>query len=122
MTENEVWTIDELVELTEKVQNAEVEYQGKTLTFQYCELTEGEEPKLDLPDDNAPEEEKNDAFQRIGVARIQRQIEKANKKNPKGATITLDNWDKLQSTVRWGVSQAILGGGTNFREVDDGSA
>ena len=122
MTENEVWTIDELVELTEKVQNAEVEYQGKTLTFQYCELTEGEEPKLDLPDDNASEEEKNDAFQRIGVARIQRQIEKANKKNPKGATITLDNWDKLPSTVRWGVSQAILGGGTNFREVDDGSA
>ena len=50
------------------------------------------------------------------------EIEKANKKNPKGATITLDNWDKLPSTVRWGVSQAILGGGTNFREVDDGSA
>ena len=30
-----------------------------------------------------------------------------------------ENWDKLPSTIRWGLSQAVLGGGTNFRQVDE---
>ena len=46
-------------------------------------------------------------------------INKANDKNPDGVTITDDNWDKLPSTIRWGLSQAVLGGGTNFRQVDE---
>ena len=122
MTESETWTIDELVDLTEEVQIGEGEFKGKKLLFQYCELTEGEEPKINLPDDSASEEEKNEAFQRIGVARIRSQINKANKKNPEGATITEENWDKIPSTVRWGISQAILGGGSaSFRELDEGS-
>ena len=45
MTENEFWNIDELVALTDKVQTGEVDYNEKKLKFQYCELTEGEEPK-----------------------------------------------------------------------------
>ena len=45
----EVWTIEELVAMTETVQNAEIEYAGKVLPIQWCELTESEEPKMNLP-------------------------------------------------------------------------
>jgi len=119
MTENEFWNIDELVALTDEVQTSEVDYNEKKLKFQYCELTEGEEPKLDLPPADASEEEQNKAYQKIGQARIMAMIDKANKKNPEGATVSIDNWDKLPSTIRWGLSQAVLGGGTNFRKVDE---
>ena len=40
MTENEFWNIDELVALTDEVQTSEIEYNGKQLKIQYCELTE----------------------------------------------------------------------------------
>jgi G:T/U-mismatch repair DNA glycosylase len=119
MTENEFWNIDELVALTDEVQTSEVDYNEKKLKFQYCELTEGEEPKLDLPPADASEEEQNKAYQRIGQARILAMIDKANKKNPEGATVSAENWEKLPSTIRWGLSQAVLGGGTNFRQVDE---
>ena len=119
MTENEFWNIDELVALTDEVQTSEVDYNEKKLKFQYCELTEGEEPKLDLPPADASEEEQNKAYQKIGQARILAMIEKANTKNPKEATVTAENWDKLPSTIRWGLSQAVLGGGANFRQVDE---
>tara|TARA_R100000458_G_C8236871_1_gene216984 strand:- start:785 stop:1156 length:372 start_codon:yes stop_codon:yes gene_type:complete len=120
MTKSETWNIDELIALTETVQTGEVDYQGKKLLFQYCELTEGEEPKLELPPESASEEAKNEVYQKVGLARIKTMVDKANKKNPDGATITLDNWDMLPSTVRWGISQAVLGGGSpNFRDVDD---
>jgi len=120
MTKSETWNIDELIALTEKVQTGEVDYQGKKLLFQYCELTEGEEPKLEVPDENASDEEKNQVYQKVGLVRIRTMVDKANKKNPDGATITEENWDKIPSTVRWGISQAILGGGSpSFRELDD---
>ena len=119
MTENEFWNIDELVALTDKVQTGEVDYNEKKLKFQYCELTEGEEPKLDLPPAEASEEEQNAAYQKIGQARIIAMIEKANEKNTKGITVTAENWMKLPSTIRWGLSQAVLGGGANFRQVDE---
>jgi G:T/U-mismatch repair DNA glycosylase len=119
MTENEFWNIDELVALTDEVQTSEVDYNEKKLKFQYCELTEGEEPKLDLPPSDASEEEQNKAYQKIGQARILAMITKANEKNPEGATVSAENWDKLPSTIRWGLSQAVLGGGTNFRKVDE---
>ena len=123
MTKSETWNIDELIALTEKVQTGEVDYQGKKLLFQYCELTEGEEPKLEVPDENASDEEKNQVYQKVGLVRIRTMVDKANKKNPDGATITEENWDKIPSTVRWGISQAILGGGSpSFRELDDSSA
>jgi G:T/U-mismatch repair DNA glycosylase len=120
MTENEFWNIDELVALTDRVQTSEIEYNEKKLKIQYCELTEGEEPKLDLPSTDASEEEQNIAYQKIGQARILAMITKANDKNPKGATVTNENWNKLPSTIRWGLSQTILSGdGVSFREVDE---
>tara|TARA_R100000687_G_C6364165_1_gene124860 strand:- start:135 stop:506 length:372 start_codon:yes stop_codon:yes gene_type:complete len=120
MTKSETWNIDDLIALTETVQTGEVDYQGKKLLFQYCELTEGEEPKLEMPADDASDDEKNSVYQKVGLARIKTMVDKANKKNPDGATITIENWDKIPSTVRWGISQAVLGGGSpNFRELDD---
>ena len=41
----EIWTIDELVELTEKVQTDSVTYLEKELPIQWCDLVESEEPK-----------------------------------------------------------------------------
>ena len=120
MTKSETWNIDDLIALTETVQTGEVDYQGKKLLFQYCELTEGEEPKLELPPESASDDEKNEVYQKVGLARIKKMVFKANEKNPEDATITNENWDKLPSTVRWGISQAVLGGGSpNFRNVDD---
>ena len=120
MTKSETWNIDELIALTETVQIGEVDYQGKKLFFQYCELTEGEEPKLEMPPDDASEDEKNEMYQKVGLSRIKAMVDKANKKNPEGASITVENWDKIPSSVRWGISQAVLGGGSpSFRDVDD---
>jgi hypothetical protein len=122
MTKSETWNIDDLIALTETVQIGEVDYQGKKLLFQYCELTEGEEPKLELPPESASDDEKNEVYQKVGLARIKKMVFKANEKNPEDATITNENWDKLPSTVRWGISQAVLGGGSpNFRNLDDAS-
>jgi hypothetical protein len=45
MTEKESWSMDELVALTDEVQNGEVEFRGKTVTFQFCELAEKENLK-----------------------------------------------------------------------------
>ena len=122
MTEN-VWTIDELVALTDKVQNGKTEYNGKTFTFQYCELTEGEEPKLKFPTEGASKDEQNEAYKEIGQQRILAMILKANEKNSDGASITKENWPLLPSTVRWGVSNYILGSSddANFRELDETS-
>ena len=120
MTESETWNIDDLIALTETVQTGEVEYQGKKLLFQYCELTEGEEPKLELPPEDASDDDKNAVYQKVGLSRIKTMVDKANKKNPEGASITNENWDKIPSSVRWGISQAVLGGGSpSFRNVDD---
>ena len=40
MTEEakEMWTIEELVQMTEEVQSTELEWQGKALKIQWCEL------------------------------------------------------------------------------------
>ena len=120
MTEN-VWTIEELVSLTDKVQTGTTKYNGKNFEFQYCELTEAEEPKLVLPETGATKEEENEAYKEIGQARILAMIVKANDKNPEGASITADNWPQLPSTIRWGISNSILGSAdaANFRELDD---
>ena len=123
MTEN-VWTIDELIALTDKVQTGETTYNGKTLVFQYCELTEGEEPKHSFPDKGATHEEEQEAYKKIGEHRILAMIKKANEKNPDGVVVTEENWTKLPSTVRWGISNSILGStdDASFRSMDDNSA
>ncbi len=124
MTENEVWSIDELVALTDEVQTGTTEYNGKDFAFQYCELTEGEEPKLKFPAEGASQDEQNEAYKEIGQTRILAMLLKANDKNPDGITITKENWSKIPSTVRWGISNYILGSsdGTNFRELDGSSS
>ena len=40
--ETQYWSVDELESLTETVQEAEVEYQGKSIRVAWCELTESE--------------------------------------------------------------------------------
>ena len=109
---SEIWTIEELISLTPEVQSKEVEYRGKTLTIQWCELTEAEEPKMNLPDDEAGEEEKNKAYQKIGVAKVLAMIEKANEMNPEGKTLDSDAWEHLPSTLRYNLSAVVLGGDT----------
>ena len=106
------------------MQKKETEYNGKKLVFQYCELTEGEEPKFSFPGAGASEEEQNEAYKQIGEARIIAMIDKANKKNPEGITVSEENWSKLPSTVRWGISNSVLGSGdgASFRGVDEDSA
>ena len=61
MPENKesVWSIDELVSLTDDVQEDSIEYKGKKFTFQFCELVEAEEPKYTGIPESASEEEKN---------------------------------------------------------------
>ena len=117
--EVEVWTIDELVELTEKVQTDSVTYQEKELPIQWCDLVESEEPKVDLAAvDSADESVKQELFAKFGTERVLAMIEKANKKNPEGATITRDSWDKIPATIRWQLSGTVLGNkdvGENFR-------
>ena len=43
-----VWTIDELVALTDKVQTEELDFRGKKFSFHFCELVESEEPKFTI--------------------------------------------------------------------------
>ncbi len=80
--EKEMWTIEELVAMTETVQHKEVEWSGKALKVQWCELTESEEPKMNLPDDNAPSEEQTEYYKQLAADRVMCMIDKANKKSP----------------------------------------
>ena len=117
--QKEIWTIDELVELTEKVQKDSVNYMEKELPIQWCDLVESEEPKVDLAAvDSADEGKKQEIFAKFGTERVLAMIEKANEKNPEGATITRDSWEKIPATIRWQLSGTILGNkdtGENFR-------
>ena len=54
----EMWTMDDLVSLTDEVQTGEIEFREKVLKFQFCELVEKEEPKFKPLNDSASEEEK----------------------------------------------------------------
>tara|TARA_R110002020_G_scaffold360236_2_gene572882 strand:- start:29 stop:397 length:369 start_codon:yes stop_codon:yes gene_type:complete len=106
----EVWTIDDLVALTETVQSAEVEYQGKLLPIQWCELTESEEPKMGVPDDDSSNEDVQEYYKEIAQVRVGKMISKANTMNPDNTTLTQESWVKLPTTIRWQVSGKILGG------------
>jgi len=105
----EVWSIEELIAMTDTVQSTDIEWQGKILKLQYCELTEEEEPKMLLPDDDLPSEEQNDYYREIASQRVARMISKANGKNPEGTTLADDNWDKMPTTLRWQISGTVLG-------------
>jgi len=106
--QKEMWSIDDLVSLTEKVQTSELTFRKKNLTIQYCELTEKEEPALNLRDDLS-EDEKNAYYMEVGTGRVKAMIDKANKLNPEGATVTAENWSILPSTLRFSIANEIMG-------------
>lgn len=110
MTEEvkEMWTIEDLVQMTEEVQTCDLEWQGKALKIQWCELVEAEEPKISLPSDDLSDEEQTEAYKEMAGARVLAMINKANAKNPEGAQLTAENWGSLPTTLRWKVQTKIL--------------
>ena len=113
--QKEMWSIDDLVSLTEKVQTSELTFRKKNLTVQYCELREKEEPALNLRDDLS-EDEKNAYYMEVGTGRVKAMIDKANKMNPEGATVTAENWSDLPSTLRFSIANEIMGLETDVSE------
>ena len=108
MTEKETWSMEELVALTDEVQIDEVVFRDKLVEFQFCELVEAEEPKL-KPQDGMSEEEKMGYYQELGSQRVFKMIEKANEKNPDGPCISGEQWTLLPTTLRYQVTNKILG-------------
>ena len=87
---NDVWSIDELVSLTETIQKKELEYNGKMIN-----------PSMS-------DEEQNAHFAKLAGARVGAMIAKANEKNPEGTFITTESWVKLPTTLRWNISNTIM--------------
>ena len=109
MTEDaNVWTIEELVDLTDQVQTGKVTYRGKDFHFQFCELAEKEEPNLKALPETATEQEKQDWATEAGIERILAMIKKANDKNPDGVTLTEENWSTVPVTLRYQITSEIL--------------
>ena len=105
MENKEMWTSEELVSLTETVQSAEIEYQGKLLPIQWCELTESEEPKISMP---ATGEDETAHYAEIASQRMLAMLKKANTLNPDGMTLDEDSWQKLPTTLRWSISNTVM--------------
>jgi len=105
----EMWTMDDLVALTDEVQEGKIEFRGKDLKFQFCELVEKEEPKFKPLRESATEEEKMAYSTALGGKRILAMISKANEKNPSGAAISEENWSLLPTTLRYQISNQIMG-------------
>jgi hypothetical protein len=114
--EAEMWTMEDLVALTDEVQAGEIEFRGKVLNFQFCELVEKEEPKFRPLSDRASEEEKMAYYTEIGGNRILAMLEKANEKAPDGPAISKDNWKLLPTTLRYQISNQIMGVEQESRE------
>ena len=109
MEEKKIWSMDDLIALTDEVQIGEVVFRGGVVEFQYCELTEKEEPKLPAMNDNLPEEEKMGMYQELGSKRVMKMIQKANEKNPDGPLISEEQWALIPTTLRYAISNNILG-------------
>ena len=111
MTENkvEMWSMDDLIALTDEVQSEELEYKGKSIMVQWCELVESEEPKMIIPDDDQSEDEKNAYYSELANKKILKMIEKANEKNPDGSFINDEMWSKLPTSLKYKVSAKVMG-------------
>lgn len=105
----DLWSMDDLIALTDEVQQGEVEFRGKLVKYQFCELVEKEEPKFKPVPDTASEEQKMAMYTEIGSKRILRMLEKANEKNPEGPSITKEHWGLLPTTLRYQISNDIMG-------------
>ena len=105
----EMWSMDDLIALTDEVQQAETDFRGKSVKYQFCELVEKEEPKFKPVADTASEEDKMAMYTELGGKRILAMLEKANEKNPDGPCITKDHWGLLPTTLRYQISNDIMG-------------
>jgi len=105
----EMWSMDELVALTDEVQEEEVEFRGKAVKFQFCELTEKEEPKFTGISENMAEDKKMQMYQDLGSKRVLKMLLKANKKNPEGPVVTQEQWAMLPTTLRFKISNTVIG-------------
>ena len=108
MTNDSVWTIEELVALTDEIQTVEMEFRGRPFRIQFCELVEGEEPKLLPLDASASEEEQSDWYQRVGSERILKMISKASEKDPEAVDITAEQYSALPATLRYQIISKVL--------------
>tara|TARA_R100000458_G_C8010761_1_gene74881 strand:+ start:99 stop:455 length:357 start_codon:yes stop_codon:yes gene_type:complete len=111
MEENQMesWSMEDLIALTDEVQSEDMEYKGKTVHIQWCELVESEEPKMAIPSDDTPEEEKNEYYSQLAAEKVMKMIEKANEKNPDGAHFTPDTWAKIPTTLKYQLSSKVMG-------------
>jgi hypothetical protein len=114
--EKEIWTIESLVALTDEVQMEEVDYRGKILNVQFCELTEEEEPTGSFKDDFETEEERMTYYQELGTLRVLKMIEKANEKVPENKILESESWSKLPTTLRYAIANTIMAINTEVRE------
>lgn len=105
MENKEMWTIDELTSLTTTVQSAEIEYQGKVLPVQWCELTESEEPKMSMAPEGVDE---NQHYAEIASERMLAMINKANALNPDAKTLDESSWKLLPTTLRWSITNTVM--------------
>jgi hypothetical protein len=112
----EMWSMDDLIALTDEVQQAETNFRGKTVKYQFCELVEKEEPKFKPVAETASEEEKMAMYTELGGKRILSMLEKANEKKPDGPCITKDHWGLLPTTLRYQISNEIMGVEQESRE------
>tara|TARA_R110000765_G_scaffold309077_1_gene402600 strand:- start:1560 stop:1913 length:354 start_codon:yes stop_codon:yes gene_type:complete len=110
MTEEEkqYWSIEELVEMTEQVQEGELEYKDKIVKFQWCELAESEEPKLKVFDEGLSEQEKNEGYIEMGKERTLLMMAKADEKSPDGPSLA-SVWDKIPSTLKYTITNTMMG-------------
>ena len=106
--EKEYWSLDELVALTETVQETELEHQGKFIKLQWCELVESEEPKFDI-DESLDEAAKNQMYMDLGKERCLAMLTKAANKNPDGPIMTKELWDHLPSTLKYKMQNTMMG-------------
>jgi DNA integrity scanning protein DisA with diadenylate cyclase activity len=110
MTEKmESWSMEDLIALTDEIQIAELEYKGKTINLQWCELVESEEPKMAIPSEDTSEDDKNEYYTQLASEKIQKMIEKANEKNPEGVFLNAEVWSKLPTTLKYQVSAKVMG-------------
>ena len=107
--EKQYWTVEDLESLTETVQEAEVNYQGKYIKLSWCELTESEEPKAIVVDDSLSEEEKNAEYLELAKQRIEAMMAKAQEKKPEPSVLSMEVYNKLPSSAKFAVTNKMLG-------------
>ena len=111
----EMWSMDDLISLTQEIQTTDLLFKNKTVSVQYCELVEKEEPSISVSE-SLSQEEKDAYYMEGGVSRVKAMLDKANNMNPEGATVTSENWGKLPSTLRFMIANEIMGIETDVSE------